>query len=478
MTVWRTQALVLALLSVSCDQNVVLDLRPDARADSYMDRATASPDQHSTSPGWAIALGSVGNAVATGVVMLPDGTIAVAGQFSGDPDRILGSSLSAKTLWGIFVSRIDAEGRALWTVALPGPDTPSIWHTTGGIAADAAGNIYVGDAFSGRATFGAEAHRAKGETDLYVAKLDPDGRLLWATVAGGDGTDRLHQIAVDREGLITVTGTFGGTVSFGATTLQAAGLNDVLIARLSPAGEFIWATRAGGDADGGASSERGKGLALDRFGHVHIAASYVRSAGFEGSAIEVDEGVSFLNDTFVAKLDERGKVVWASDTGATRIEIPSGLAIDDTGDLHLSGWSTGQGILCNVTDAGTAGQLTLCPVYTKCNMETFVAAVAASPGGRVVIAGQLTAPCTLGLSVEKGPVDAFVAWLEPLGKPKHVVRAGGPGAWCGALGLSRAASGDLFVVGRFSGAPSLGGTTLRTRGARDGFIWKIPAPES
>jgi hypothetical protein len=457
----------------ACDQRANLALRPDALIEPLADRGAG--DQRSLPRGWALALGSVGNAMATGVVALPDGTIAIAGQFSGDPDRILGTSVTAETPWGIFVSRIDSDGKALWTTALPGPGTFSLWPTIGGLAADPAGNLYVGDAFSGRARFGAAEHTARGETDLYVAKLDPQGQLLWATVAGGDETDRVHRIAVDAEGQVTVTGTFAGTVSFGDTTLVARGLNDVLVARLSPRGEFLWATRAGGEHDGGATDEFGNGLALDPRGSTYVAARFKSATAFEGPLCnEVKKGGPLVNDTFVAKLDDRGKCLWATAAPYTRIEIPTGLAFDTAGDLYVSGSATLQGILCRVS---TDGAFASCPLLSQCGAECFVASVILSTSGRATVAGQLASPCSLGQSTGKGPVDAFVARLDSLGNVEQVERAGGPGATCRALGLARAASGDLYAVGSFTGAPALGEATIATRRQRDGFVWKIPRPE-
>jgi Beta-propeller repeat len=64
-----------------------------------------------------------------------------------------------------------------------------------GIAIDRRGNSYVTGFFSGTATFGAgEANEteltASGGDDFFVAKYDRDGRLLWATQAGGTSGDR------------------------------------------------------------------------------------------------------------------------------------------------------------------------------------------------------------------------------------------------------------------------------------------------
>ena len=59
-----------------------------------------------------------------------------------------------------------------------------------GIATDGAGNSYVSGRFSGTATFGlGEANQttltSAGGPDIFVAKYDPSGALIWAKRAGG-----------------------------------------------------------------------------------------------------------------------------------------------------------------------------------------------------------------------------------------------------------------------------------------------------
>ncbi len=453
-------ALGLALLD-ACDQSAGLRLA-DSRIQPGRDQEASEAPPASVRQGWAIGLGSLGSSLATDVVAQSDGTIVVAGQFSRDPERILGTNLSVESPLGIFVAKLDEEGRSLWTVALPGPQT-SLWYTVGGIATDRAGNIYVGDAFSGGATFGGRTHTAQGESDLYVAKLAPDGKLLWVTTAGGAGADRVHRIAVDLEDRITITGTFAGTVSFGDTTLSAAGVNDVLVARLTPSGEFVWATRAGGDDDTGARSEYGNALTVDRHGQSYVAARFTT------------DGTAATYDTFVAKLDAHGRIVWTTTATYTRIEFPTDLALDD-GILYVAGQRNMQGILCALHEADGAFE-PRCPVATSCGPEAFATSVLAWRRGHVAVAGQLGAPCALGLSTDRGPADAFVARLDSAGAFQRVERGGGPGATCRALGLSSAPNGDLYAVGSYSGSPTLGTTKLRPSATLNGFIWKIPEPE-
>jgi hypothetical protein len=94
--------------------------------------------------------------------------------------------------------------------------------------------------FQGTATFGeGEPNEttlisAPG-SDIFVAKYDRDGALLWATRVGGSFAFRLG-IATTERGDSYVTGLFGGTATFGQgepneTALTSAGGNDIFVAK-------------------------------------------------------------------------------------------------------------------------------------------------------------------------------------------------------------------------------------------------------
>lgn len=67
---------------------------------------------------------------------------------------------------------------------------------------------------------------------------------------GGTGTDYGHGIALDTAGNIHVTGTFGGTVDFGAGDVTSAGSYDGFVVKLNSAGQAVVAGGGGGGGGG------------------------------------------------------------------------------------------------------------------------------------------------------------------------------------------------------------------------------------
>ncbi|MCB0158575.1 MAG: DUF11 domain-containing protein, partial [Caldilineaceae bacterium] len=113
-----------------------------------------------------------------------------------------------------------------------------------GIAVDGAGNSYVTGHFAGTATFEATTLTSTGGDDVFVAKYDNAGTLVWVAQDGGTGFVIGRSIAVDSAGNSYVAGDFFGTATFGAgesneTTLTSAGADDIFIAKFEQADLYV-----------------------------------------------------------------------------------------------------------------------------------------------------------------------------------------------------------------------------------------------
>src|SRR5437764_11653492 len=68
-----------------------------------------------------------------------------------------------------------------------------------GIAVDASGNSYVTGSFHDLAVFGDVTLTSTGGYDIFVAKYDSTGKVLWANQAGGSNFDD-HGLAIALDG--------------------------------------------------------------------------------------------------------------------------------------------------------------------------------------------------------------------------------------------------------------------------------------
>ncbi len=106
------------------------------------------------------------------------------------------------------------------------------------VVTDASDNIYVGGTFNGTLDFGGHGLVSVGATDpeVYVAKLDPTGKVLWAK---NFGTLWVWDADVDSANNLIVVGWYAGVGQFGSIGLPTANQN--YVAKVSPSGDALWA---------------------------------------------------------------------------------------------------------------------------------------------------------------------------------------------------------------------------------------------
>ena len=133
-----------------------------------------------------------------------------------------------------------------------------VWATSAGgegldygqaVAVDAAGYSYVTGAFYDSATFadGEGALTSAGGSDIFVAKYDSSGDLVWANSAGGTSADVGYGIAVDADGNSYVTGSITGVATFGTVQIFGLGAEAVFVAKYDSSGNLVWVNSLGHD---------------------------------------------------------------------------------------------------------------------------------------------------------------------------------------------------------------------------------------
>jgi hypothetical protein len=291
----------------------------------------------------------------------------------GNDDPIFTMSVKSDALRDVFVAtereglqKLDASGNVLWV------------RPFGSLLdVDPSGVVFVVGTFADQLDLApGTTLAAAGGTDVYVAKLDGDGAILYAVALGGPTDERATSIAaapdggvvvsgeglgtvkldvdgrtewtrplvghavVDGAGNVVVTGALDGTQTFGNDTLTSAGGNDVLVVQLSAGGEYVW-SRSYGDSG---TNQRGEAIAVDASGDVLVGGVVDGAADFGGGAISVPAGacpseVPCKQAGFVLKLSAGGDFVWSRGRAPAR--AISGIAVDAAGNVYASGSAPG-----------------------------------------------------------------------------------------------------------------------------------------
>jgi hypothetical protein len=253
---------------------------------------------------------------------------------ANDPD---GDSLTYTLVDGGDQMSIDpATGEITWTDFSPDPKFDfafgigSSGHDYGRqVTTDEAGNFYITGQFWETVDVdpgpGVVELTSAGGSDIYVAKYNPDGSLMWAHRVGGSrsepfyhfgGTEWTDGLAIDGAGNVYVTGEFEGMADFDpgpdVFAMTSAGDLDAFIWKLDTNGNFVWARRLGGTG-----RDRAFNVVVDGIGNIYTN-GYFESDTMDFSPGSGVPGLTRLGtrDIFVLKLDCRGDLIWARQIGA------------------------------------------------------------------------------------------------------------------------------------------------------------------
>ncbi|MBK7653050.1 MAG: hypothetical protein IPJ20_23200 [Flammeovirgaceae bacterium] len=94
-----------------------------------------------------------------------------------------------------------------------------------------------------------------GSNDIFFAKFNSVGSLLWIKRIGGTGDDQATSIAFDQTGsTIFLGGVFSNTVDFdpnaGTAALTSGGSRDPFLGRYTTDGAYMWIGNISGTSDG------------------------------------------------------------------------------------------------------------------------------------------------------------------------------------------------------------------------------------
>jgi hypothetical protein len=279
---------------------------------------------------WVTKAGGTDAEIGYGIDVDSGGNAYLTGCFRGTCHFGDDETLEATTT-NVFIAKLTNLGVWAWTSQTTGTGNSGVsaYNEGHGIAIDSAGNSYITGFFGGTAYFGATSYPA-GYTDVFVAKLDPDGEWLWAKEAGGSYMDCGYGIAVDADGSCYATGHCKNTY-FGSTYISGS-QNKVFITKLDTQGNWLWAKGCGG---GSYVLDCGTAIEVDNSGNC-LTTGYFYGNAYFGSTQLIGNGAEDRN-IFVQKLDTQGNWMWAIKGGDAGFEQAFGIGLDDLGRSYVAG---------------------------------------------------------------------------------------------------------------------------------------------
>jgi hypothetical protein len=249
--------------------------------------------------------------------------VVVGGWFRGSLDFGLGpldGSMNGNQ--NGFLARFDAEsGSAVWSKGFSSMQSVDV----GAIAVDGMGGVVVAGNLDGYVDLGAATLTGSG---IYLARFDDLGGYGWSSAAPATGGSYATGATIDRFGDAVVTGTFNGSIQFGA---QPAVSNDTgfdsYLVKLDPTGAPLWSQPLPTTH-----------VAVDGMANVLVAGSFSHAIDLGGTILVSTGGEAMA----LAKLDPTGAFLWSRSFGdAQNLYATAVAALPGSNRVLVAGYGAG-----------------------------------------------------------------------------------------------------------------------------------------
>lgn len=309
---------------------------------------------------WFKSYGGNSDDNANGINTDISGNTFLTGSFSSDTIRFDTTAFASSGNLDIFLTKLNVLGDVLWARSAGGDGEDKSLS----VSSDSLGNIGItGYFYSNHFNFGTLSlmktdttmDTLGGQTnDVFVAKYNAMGDLLWAKKAGSYGGyfDEVssNAISMNKAGEIFITGYFRyDSISFDGWNLYDFNTSrDFFIAKYDTTGNILWAQSSGDFLD-----DEGRGIIVDAQGDFLVTGYYSSGTiSFDGNTLT---NPNFDSEIFVVKFDSNGNYMWATQAGGTTGDIGNSIATQGTNNVYVTGQyysSTAAFGSFNITNSG------------------------------------------------------------------------------------------------------------------------------
>lgn len=272
------------------------------------------------------------------------GNVWLAGEYSEngdmDPDPRRTQMVYNKGHLDLFVVKLSPNGETEWLKTFGTAGNEKL----DGLAVDDRGNGYIcGRYHRKRETLPYLGHSQHGNPDMYFAKINPQGNVLWERKLKAAGLGSAKAIDVDGSGAVYLSGSFAGKADFGTDpygkriVLASKGSTDMYISKFNSRGSLQWARVMGGKIN-----DEAECLKVDDAGNVYMG-GWFNSSGMDfdphpnKTAIRRDHG---RYDAFLAHFSTDGDLVWVNAIGGEAWDAVQSISLDLDGSPVVAGFFT------------------------------------------------------------------------------------------------------------------------------------------
>jgi hypothetical protein len=386
-----------------------------------------------------------------------------------------------------FITKYNAAGTVLWT-KIDNSIKPA------SVCTDQTDNVLVAGYFGKPFNFDTTTLTNVGQEDVFLAKFDSSGKLIWARQAGGTGRDEARAVSVDGGGNIFLAGIFfSPSIAFGPSTLSSGGCS-AFIVKYDASGSVIWANDASSTKTCSANS-----VVADGNGGIVVVGNFDGNVSFGPSSLTNTAYRS--SDFFVARYDTSGNILWAKSGGGDGAIGVAKVSVDSSDNIYVVGNFTGSAIrfgsIALTKTSNTNFDLFIASYQIDGSLrwakqaggtgDDMAVSVATDKLGHVFIAGRSSSP-GLDFGSETLPIPSpniggfkvsnlFLAMYDNSGNERWSLSSDGADE-ASATDVVPDGSGNLYVLGTFRSPQLRLGNSVLTKNLdfEDVFLAKLEIP--
>lgn len=295
-----------------------------------------------------------------------------------DAESVDGDLTSNNGLADVWILKLDEFGEIVWQHSYGGShnDTPKSIITT-----DDTGYIVMGTSQSNDGDIIGH-HGAAGNLDIWVAKFDQFGNLIWNMSYGSTSSDSAEDIICTQDGNYVIAAKSNG---YDGDILTGYGDYDAKLLKISPDGELIWVKTFGGSwpdygtavietQDGNlmvlADTQSDDGLVAGYLGITDIwvfetdaDGNFLSGQAYGSMGIEAGSDLVAINeneflvtvaatyegediefiydgtDQWLFAIDSMGEIIWQKTIGGSLQDSPHAAIKSDDGKIVIAGYT-------------------------------------------------------------------------------------------------------------------------------------------
>jgi|TARA_B110000902_G_scaffold149424_1_gene172068 hypothetical protein len=326
---------------------IIITILSSCSADKKVIWIQQAGDINSKANGFSIASDNLGNVYTTG-------------NFSGKLSFSGIQTIESEDDDDCFISKYDKNGKFQWVKTISGNSDES----GNSITVDNNQDIIVVGNFYEEIKIDQTKIKAKGNADVFIAKYNRLGVLIWFKVLGSYRMDDAHEVKVDSSNNIYLVGRLSDTIKVDNVILRSHGGIDGFIMKFTPEGRIIFGKTIGGNEDDDIDD-----ISLDN-NKIYIS-GVVSDSVFYDSRLILSTG--YLTQYF-AKINNKGNLSWIKTYGEDSNHEIWDMNVDRLGSIYLTGYQRGEISINNIkypTISNKDYSIYLVKFTEKGNMEWF-----------------------------------------------------------------------------------------------------------